>query len=162
MQVRVEVQVLAPAMEHAEEAEFHSQTFGYGVEEGLGGGMEENAIDGFFVVEGDGGDLLGQGEDHVEVLGGQQFGSPVLEPVLASQALALGAMPVAAGAVLNVGVLAVVAPFDAAAQHGRTAGFDGLHQTVLMQRQRMGLPVRWAVLSKDVGQLQGWRRHGLV
>ena len=95
--------------------------------------MEENAVDDFFVVEGDGGDGLGEGEDDVEVLGGQQFGSPILEPVFARQALALGAVAVAAGAVLNVSVLAVVAPFDAAAQHRCTAGFDGLHQAVLMQ-----------------------------
>ena len=38
------------------------------------------------------------------------------------------------------------------------AGFDGLHQAMLMQGQRMGLPVGGAVLSKDVGQLQGWPR----
>ena len=156
----MEVQVLAPAMEHAEEAEFHAQTLGCGGEQGLGGGVKEDAIDDFFVVEGDVGDGLGEGEDHVEILGGQQFGSAVLEPVFARQALALGAMAVAARTVLDVGVLAVVAPFDAAAQHRRTAGFDGLHQAVLMQGQIVGLPVRWAVLSKDVGQLQGWRRHG--
>jgi hypothetical protein len=30
---------------------------------------------------------------------------------------------------------------------------------VLMQGQIVGLPVRWAILSKDVGQLQSWRRH---
>jgi hypothetical protein len=123
--------------------------------------VEENAIDDLFVIESDGGDLLGEGKDHVEVLGGQQFGSAVLDPVFASQALALGAAAVPAGAVLNVGVLAVVAPFDAAAQHRRTAGFDGLHQAVLMQGQIVGLPVRWAVLSKDVGQLQSWLGQGL-
>jgi len=37
-----------------------------------------------------------------------------LEPVFARHALALGAVAVPAGAVLNVSVLAVVAPFDAA------------------------------------------------
>jgi hypothetical protein len=58
-----------------------------------------------------------------------------------------------------VRVLAVVAPFDDAA-HGRsTAGFDGLHQAMLIEGQAMSLPVSGAVLSKDVGQLQGWRRH---
>ena len=36
------------------------------------------------------------------------------------------------------------------------AGFDGLHEAVVMQGQRVGLPVGGAVLSKDVGQLQGW------
>ena len=53
-------------------------------------------------------------------------------------------------------VLAVVAPFDDTA-HGRSpAGFDSLHDAVVMQGQGMCLPVDGAVLSKDVGQLQGW------
>jgi len=127
--------------------------------------VEEDAVDDFLVVEGDVGNLLGEGEDHVEVLGGQQFGSAVLEPVFARQALALGAVAdpegTPAGAVLNVSVLAVAAPFDAAAQFRRTAGFTGVHQTVLMQRQRVSLPVRWAILSKDVGPLQSWLGQGL-
>jgi len=58
-----------------------------------------------------------------------------------------------------MGELAVVAPFDDAAQRRRTAGFDGLHQAVLVQGQGMSLPVRRAILSKDVGQLQGWFGH---
>src|ERR1039457_3146195 len=71
------------------------------------------------------------------------------------QALALRAVTVAAGAIADVRVLAVVAPFDDAA-HGRsTAGFDGLHQAMLIEGQAMSLPVREAVLSKNVGQLQG-------
>ena len=57
-------------------------------------------------------------------------------------------------------VTAVAAPFDGAAEQGRAAGFNGLHQTMLLQRQGMGLPVSRAVLSKDAGQLQGWRWHG--
>ena len=56
-------------------------------------------------------------------------------------------------------VLAAVAPFDSTA-HGRgAAGLDGLHQAMLMQGQRVGLPIGGAVLSKNVGQLQGWRSH---
>jgi hypothetical protein len=50
----------------------------------------------------------------------------------------------------------VVAPFDNTTQDGRPAGFDGAHQTVLMQGQGVSLPVGWTVLSKDVGQFQGW------
>ena len=65
-------------------------------------------------------------------------------------------MAVAARAISSVGVLAVVAPFDSTAQRRRPAGFDGLHQAMLMQGQGMCLPVGGAVLSKDVGQLQGW------
>jgi hypothetical protein len=36
-----------------------------------------------------------------------------------------------------------------------------LHQTMLMQGQRVSLPVGGTVLSKDIGQLQGWLRQGL-
>ena len=53
-------------------------------------------------------------------------------------------------------VLAVVAPFDHTTQRRRPAGLDGVHQAVLMRGQGVALPVGEAVLSKDVGQLQGW------
>src|SRR5438552_8286179 len=70
-------------------------------------------------------------------------------------------MTVAAGPIAGVRVVAVVAPFDNAAQRRSAAGLDGLHQAMLMQRQRVGLSVGGAVLSKDVGQLQGWLSQGL-
>jgi len=58
VEVRMEVHILAPTMEDPEEAEFHSETFGRGEEERLGGGAEEDSVDDFFVVEGEGSDLL--------------------------------------------------------------------------------------------------------
>ena len=155
------MKVLTPAMQHGEEADFHAQMLGVAGngEQGFGSGGEEEIVDDFFVVEGDGGDGFRKREDHVEVLGGQQLGGALLEPFFAYRTLALGAMTVAAGAVADVGVLAVVAPFDHAAQHLRAAGFDGLHQAMLIQGQRMCLPVGGAVLSKDVGQLRSWPAH---
>jgi hypothetical protein len=122
-------------MQHGEEAEFHAQTFriaGNG-EQGLGGGAEEDIVDQFFVVEGDGGDGFGEREDHVKILGGQQLSAALLQPLFACQALALGAMAVAARAISRV----------------------------LMQGQGVRLPVGGSVLSKDVGQLQGWLGHQL-
>src|ERR1700688_2666855 len=68
-------------------------------------------------------------------------------------------MPVAAGAVVDVFVMAMVAPFDDTAQPGCPAGFDRLHQTMLMQGQSVGLPVGRAVDAKDVGHLQRWLGH---
>src|ERR1017187_1560641 len=68
-------------------------------------------------------------------------------------------MAVAARAISSVGVLAVVAPFDSPAHRRGPAGFDGLHQAMLMQGKVMCLPVGGAVFSKDVGQLQGWLGH---
>ncbi len=148
-------------MQYGEEAEFHAQAFGIARdgEQGLGGSAEENIVDGLFVVEGDGGNRLGEREDHVKVLHGQQLFAALLQPLFACQALAPGAMAVAAGAISSVRVLAAVTPFDSTAQGRRPAGLDGLHQAALMQGQGMRLPVGGAVLSKDVGQPQGWLRH---
>jgi hypothetical protein len=68
-------------------------------------------------------------------------------------------MPVAAGTVVNMFVVAVVALFDDTAQQGCPAGFDGLHETMLMQGQSVGLPVGWTVDAKNVGHLQRWLGH---
>jgi hypothetical protein len=59
VEVGMEVQVLAPTMKDAEEPEFQPQTLSSGVEQSLGSGVEEDAVDDLFVVEGQGGDLLG-------------------------------------------------------------------------------------------------------
>src|SRR4051812_2541296 len=156
MEVGMKVKRLSPAMEHGKEAGGDAEMLGIGGngEEGFGGGVEEDVVDEFAVVEGDGGDRLGESEDHVEVLGGQQFGHALLQPFGARQALALGTVPVAAGAIVSVLVLAVVAPFFDMAQLRSPAGFDGMHQAVLIQEHRMRLPVGGTVLSKNVGQLQ--------
>jgi hypothetical protein len=158
----MQVQVLAPGVEDGEETDFGAQMLGIAGnrEEGFGGGAGEDIVDHFFVMEGDGGERLGDGEDHVEILHGQQLGGAPLEPLGARRPLALGAVPVAAGAVLNVGIVAVVAPSGGAAQGRGAAVLDGPHQAMLMQGQSMGLPVRRTMLPKDVGHLQGGPWHG--
>ena len=162
VQVGMQMQVLPPGVQHGEETDLRAQVFGVAGdgEQGSGHGAEQDLVDDFFVVEGDGGDLFRHGEDHVEVLHRQQFGEALLDPALARQPLALGTMAIAAGAIHDARVLAVVAPFDGAAQRGGTAVLDGLHQAVLMQGQGMRLPVGGAVLSKDVGQLGSRLGHG--
>ena len=151
----MEVQVLSPGMQHGKETDLRAQVFGIAGngEQGIGHRAEQDLVNDFLVIEGDGGDWFRQREDHVKVLHGQQFGDALLDPAFARQTLALGTMPVAAGAIDDARVLAVVAPFDGATQRGGTAVDDGLHEAVLMQGQGMRLPVGRAVLSKDVGQL---------
>src|SRR5690348_4520563 len=95
----------------------------------------------------------------MEVVDRQQLGLALLEPVGARQSLALGAVPVAAGAVANMSVLAVVAPFDNTAESASPAVFDRLHQDKLMEGQIVRPPVSGAVESKDVGQFRCWPYH---
>jgi hypothetical protein len=80
MQVRMKVKGLTPGMEHGEKARLHAETFGVAGngEQGFGGGAEEEAVGDFLVVEGNGGDRLGECEDHMEVLGRQQLGAALL------------------------------------------------------------------------------------
>src|ERR1035438_5188901 len=81
---------------------------------------------------------------------------PIYAYLLSRQPLALGTVPVAAGAIVGMRILAVVAPFFDTTQSRSPAGLDGVHQAVLMPGQGVSLPVGGAVLSKDVGQLRGW------
>ena len=162
MQVRMKVQVLAPGMQHGEEADFHAQTLGVAGDgqQSFGGGAEEDVIDDFFVVEGDGGDGLGEGEDHMEVLDGQQLG------LRAAPAIGRAPLPGIWGSA-------------GCGRSGTGCACIGSGRTIRQRRPApgcgrsrwpasgdadagaaCGLPVGGAVLSKDVGQLQGWRRHG--
>jgi hypothetical protein len=94
VQVGMKVKVLAPGMEHREEAGLDAKMLGIAGdgEQSFGGGAEKEAVGGLLVVEGDGGDGLGEREDQVEVLGRQQFGAALLQPLFARRALALGAV----------------------------------------------------------------------
>ena len=162
MQVRMKMQILPPAMEDGEEADFHAEAFrvaGDG-EQCPGSGAEQNVVDGGFVVEGDAGDGFRDSEDDVKVFHRQQLGLPLFKPMGARQPLALGAMTVAARAVFFVTVSAVAAPFGNTAQRWCAADFDSPHQRLLMPGQIVRLAVSGAVLPEDVGQLQGWLGHG--
>ena len=63
----------------------------------LGGGPEQEVVDGGLVLEGDGGDRGRQREDDVIVGNRQQLRLAVGEPLPRGRGLALRAMPVAAG-----------------------------------------------------------------
>ena len=117
----MKVQVLAPAMEHCEEADLHAQTSAGQGEQSLGGGTKQEVENNLLVVEGDGGDGFGKREHHVEIVSGQQFCLACLQPLLACLALAFGAVAIAAGTIADMRVLAVVAPFHHTAQQRSAA-----------------------------------------
>lgn len=85
-------QVLAPRVQHGEEADLGAQVLGVGSDgaQGLGGGTEEQAVDERLVLIGDGGNVAGQREDDVNVLCVEKFSATILQPLRASQRLAAG------------------------------------------------------------------------
>ena len=97
-------QVLPPGVEDGEEADAGSEmapTGGNG-EQSLRAGLEQNTVEGGFVLQGQRVELFRDGEDDVEVLHWQQLGLPAFQPSAALQILALRAMAIEAGVVFRL------------------------------------------------------------
>ena len=93
--------------------------------------LEQDGVDHRLVLEGDRGDLGRQREHHVEVGNRQELVLPRGEPVPAGVALALRAMPVAAGIVGHADRPAGSAALDMAAEFGGPAQLDRAHRAPL-------------------------------
>ena len=136
-------QVLAPGVQHGEEADLGAQVLGVGGDraQGLGRRAEQDAVDDLLVLVGDGGDFLRHGEDDVEVLGVEELGAAILQPLGAGQRLALRAVPIPAAVVGDALVAALIALLDMAAQRRRAAALDRGHDAALRRGQGRVVPL---------------------
>ena len=128
--------------------------------QGLGGGPEQEVVDGGLVVERDRADRRRQGEDDVIVGDRQKLRLAIFEPLPRRRALTLRAMPVAAGIVGDAFVRAVLAALDMAAERRGPAALDRRHDLQLAEAHVAGVglaPCR-PMGAKDVGDLQGTGR----
>jgi hypothetical protein len=89
---------LTPRMEDREEPDLGPQVLGIRRDgaQSLAAGLEEDVVDFLLVLIRDGSNGLRHGEDHVEVLGVEELGLTVLQPLGARHRLALRAVAVAA------------------------------------------------------------------
>ena len=92
-------QILSPGMEHDEEANFGTEMFGVGGNgsQGFGSGPKENVVHHFLVLVSDGGNLFRESKDDMEILGVEELGLTIFDPLGPCQGLAFWAMAVAAG-----------------------------------------------------------------
>ena len=123
----------APSVEHGGDADAGAEVLAVGGDgaQRLGRGPEQEVVDHRLVLVGDGGDLGGQREDHVEVRDRQQVGLAGRQPVPCRRALALRAVPVAAGVIGDALLAAAQAALDMAAERGGAAGLDRRHHLEL-------------------------------
>jgi hypothetical protein len=93
------VQVLAPCVEHRDEADLGAEVLGIGRNgaQRLGCGPHQDVVDHGLVVECDLAERGRQREHDVEIGHRQQFGSAGIEPRGTRQTLTLRAVPVVAG-----------------------------------------------------------------
>ena len=131
----------APGVQHGGEADPGAEVLRVGGDgdERLGRGLEQDIVDHGLVLVGDVADRRRQREDHVVVRHGQQLGLAVGQPFLRRRALALGAMPVAAGVVGDVRVGALLAARDMPAESRRAAALDGRHDLQLAEAHMTGV-----------------------
>ena len=117
--------------------------------------LEQQVVDQRLVLEGDVGDLGRQREHDVEVADRQQVGLALGKPCPRRRALALRAVPVAAGVVGDAPLAAVLAGLDVTAERRGAAVLDRRHDLELGEAQVpcMGGPVGGAGSAEDVGDL---------
>ena len=156
--MRVVVEGLAPAVQHGDDADPRPEVLGIGGDrgQGLGRGLEQEAVDPGLVLVGDSAERRRQGEHHVEVGHRQQLGLARLQPGLGRRPLALGAVPVAARVVGDAGVGAVGALLDMAAQLRRAAELDRAHDAPLGEAEmpRVGGAPGGPEAAEDVRHLE--------
>ena len=73
MDMGMKLELLSPGVKHAEESDFGTETVGIG---GYGlqcfcAGVKQQIVEEFFVLQGQGGEFSGHGEDHMNVRRGQ-------------------------------------------------------------------------------------------
>ena len=132
-------QILAPRVEHRQEADFGAEVFGIGrhLLERLCRRPKQDAVHDAFVLECQGTDFFWQGKHHVEVGDRQQLGLPCLQPGCAGYRLALRTVAVAAGVVLDPLVPAFVAALHMSAQFRGPATDDRAQDLTLFRPQRV-------------------------
>src|SRR6266853_1387229 len=163
MDVWMMVQVLAPGMEHGDDADFGAEMPGIAgnLAQRLGRGSEQDGVDRLLVLERDLGHRRRQRKHDMEVRHRQQLGLASLQPFGAGLALALRAMPVAAGIIGAADQPTIRADLAVAAERRRPTEPDSTHHAPLdtaeMTIMRMAIDV--TMVAEDIRHFQTGR-HG--
>src|ERR1019366_6813929 len=90
----MKLKLLVPGMQHTEEADLGSQTSGIAgdFQKSFCAGTEQQVIDHFFVLQGQGRQLRMQSENDMDVGRGEKFAATCLKPAFAGARLTLRAM----------------------------------------------------------------------
>ena len=158
MDVRMMGERLAPCMKNGDEAELAAEMPGIGGDglQRCGDGVEQDGVDHRLVLIGDRRDLGRHREHDVEIGHRQQIGLAGGEPLFARGALALGAMPVAAGVIGDRAVRAVLTGLDMTTERGGPAQLDRRHDAALDAAEMtvMGEAIGMTMAAEDIRHLQ--------
>jgi hypothetical protein len=163
MQMRMMHQRLPPGVEAGEEPDLRAEMMRIARDgaQGLSGCAKQNAVDLHLVLSGDDRDVIGHGEDDVEILAVEDLGLPAFDPCAACQGLTLGTVSIRAGVIGDALVPTRVALFDMATERGGAARLDRGHHAPLRGRERGGrlASIGLAVAAEDVRHFERAATH---
>ena len=156
MQMGMMMEVLAPGVQHCQEANLCSQPLGVGrhFEQGLGGRPKKEPVHETRVLQRQGGDGVGNCEHDMKVRHLQQFVGAVPHPLGGDGPLALRAMTIAAGVVSDSLVRAMIAACDMPTQGGRPAAREVFQDPSLGGGRAMAREKLRPMCAHDVGHFQ--------
>jgi hypothetical protein len=125
----VEQQILSPAVQDRKETNVRTEVAGIGGNgpQSGGAGGKKDLVKQRLVTQNQIVELLGDGENHVVIINGQQFSLPACHPLRPGQILTFRTVPVTAGVVGVSFFGAVAALLPMAPECGGTARFNGVH-----------------------------------
>jgi hypothetical protein len=131
------------------------------LQEGVGRGAKEHAVDDLLVLKCHRRERLRQREDDMKVLSRQQLSGALLESRSASSALAFRTMAIAAGTIRDRLIITSVTLLGVAAERNGAARRDVPQRFPLPARERLAkrLEVSWTVDAENVTQLERRRVH---
>src|SRR5664279_4690164 len=161
--MRVMLEILAPGVEHTQETDLGAKMLRIGgnLQQGCGAGAEQEVVDDLLVLQGQPGQLVGDGKDDMYVVDRQQFLAASGEPLVASVGLALGTVPGPAGVERDGFMAAFAAAVQMAAERSSAAMRDG-EKHAKMQPGHPGpalLDEAIAMCTADTGHLERWPVH---
>jgi hypothetical protein len=164
MGMRVMFEFLIPGVEHTEEADFGAKMLGItsDFEEGFGASLQQQMVQDFLVLQGEWGQLMGQGEDNMDVARREKLLTTRLEPSLAGVGLTLWAVPVPAAVVRDDRTVAAVgALIEMPAQGGGATAHDGSQHFEVLPGDPPAAAFDEAASrgANQIGHLERWPVH---
>ena len=149
-------EILAPGVEHHRDPDLASEPLAISTEglQGLRGRLKQEVIDHLGVSLGERVDLVGEGEDQMEIGHRQELCTACLDPALLGQRLAFWAVAIAAGVITGDLPPTAITGLQMAPEGRRTAVLDGLHHAALWRAEPMRTAMGLAVFAEDVRELQ--------
>jgi hypothetical protein len=164
MNVGMKFELLAPGVQHAEEANFRTEVsrMASHFEKGFGTGAEQEIVEDLLILQRQWRQAAGECEDHVQVAGRQKFTSTRGDPAFPSSDLTLRAVAIAAAVVRDGGTMSATgALVEMTAECGGTTPPNGQQHFDVPPAKPMTVSF-YESLSRsadDIGHLQRRPAH---